>query len=61
MNEIALNKLREMSLKQQLLFVETYLPDAYEYLKDTGELPKFDENDEIIKPRKRRENYDLWY
>jgi hypothetical protein len=37
-------------LKQQLLFVESYLPDAYEYLKDTNgvPLPKFDDNDEVI-------------
>jgi len=44
-----LKALRDMDLKQQLLFVESYLPDAYEYLTDTVRLPKFDENDEIIK------------
>jgi hypothetical protein len=50
MNDVALKKMREMSLKQQLLFVETYLPDAWEYLKDTNgaQLPKFDDNDEWI-------------
>jgi hypothetical protein len=50
--QITLKALKSLDLKQQLLFVESYLPDAYEYLTDTGELPKFDENDEIIKPRK---------
>jgi hypothetical protein len=50
MNEIAIKKLREMSLKQQLLFCESYLPDAWEYLHDTADvqLPKFDDNDEVI-------------
>jgi hypothetical protein len=50
MNEVVLKKLREMSLRQQLLFVESYLPDAYEYLADTNgaQLPKFDDNDEWI-------------
>lgn len=44
-----LKALKELDLKQQLLFVESYLPDAYEYLTDTGKLPKFDDNDEIVK------------
>jgi hypothetical protein len=37
-------------LKQQLLFVESYLPDAYEYLKDTNgvPLPKYDDNDDLV-------------
>lgn len=50
MNEIAIKKLRELDLKQQLLFCEAYLPDAWEYLKDTNgvQLPKFDDNDELI-------------
>jgi len=42
-------ELRKLNIKEQLLFVESYLPDAYEYLTDTVRLPKFDENDEIIK------------
>lgn len=50
MNEIAIKKLREMSLKQQLLFCESYLPDAWEYLHDINKvrLPKFNENDDVI-------------
>ena len=50
MNEIAIKKLRELDLKQQLLFCESYLPDAWEYLHDTAgiQLPKFDDNDEWI-------------
>lgn len=47
-----LKALKDYDLRQQLLFCEAYLPDAWEYLHDTGELPKFDENDEIIEPRK---------
>lgn len=50
MNEVVLKRLRELSLKQQLLFVESYLPDAWEYLHDTSaKLPKFDDNDELVK------------
>jgi hypothetical protein len=49
MNEIALKKLREMSLKQQLLFCESYLPDAWDFLQDVAKLPRYDDNDEIIK------------
>jgi hypothetical protein len=50
MNEIAIKKLRDLDLKQQLLFVESYLPDAWEFLHDTAgvQLPKFDDNDEWI-------------
>lgn len=42
--------LKSFDLKQQLLFVESYLPDAWEYLHDTYgiKLPKFDDNDEVI-------------
>jgi hypothetical protein len=42
---------KTMSLKEQLFFIETHLPDAWEYLHDIAkaELPKFDENDEIVK------------
>jgi hypothetical protein len=42
---------KEMTLGEQLLFVECFLPDAWEYLHDISKirLPKFDENDEIIK------------
>ena len=49
--QVTLKALKGLDLRQQLLFCEAYLPDAWEYLTDTGELPKFDENDEIIKPR----------
>jgi hypothetical protein len=31
-----------------LLFVESYLPDAYEYLTDIGRLPTYDDNDEVV-------------
>jgi len=50
MNEIAIKKLREMSLKQQLLFCESYLPDAWEFLHDIGKIkkPVFDDDDEVI-------------
>jgi hypothetical protein len=50
MNEIAIKKLREMSLKQQLLFCESYLPDAWEFLHDISKIkkPEFDDNDEWI-------------
>ena len=45
-----LKSLSKLDLKQQLLFVESYLPDAWEYLHDisTAKLPKFDDNDEMI-------------
>jgi len=47
-----LKALRNLDLKQQLLFVESYLPDAYEYLTDTAnsklKLPKYDDNDELV-------------
>jgi len=45
-----LKSLKNLDLKQQLLFVESYLPDAWEYLRDTAgvQLPKFDDNDEIV-------------
>jgi hypothetical protein len=42
---------KEMTLGEQLLFLECFLPDAWEYLHDISKirLPKYDENDEIIK------------
>lgn len=42
--------LRKLNTQEQLLFVESYLPDAWEYLHDTAgvPLPKFDENDNIV-------------
>jgi hypothetical protein len=48
--QITLKALKSLDLRQQLLFVESYLPDAYEYLKDTNgvQLPQFDDNDEWI-------------
>ena len=45
--------LRKLNTKEQLLFVESYLPDAYEYLTDTGRLPTFDDNDEWVKEGKQ--------
>jgi hypothetical protein len=48
MNEVVLKKLREMSLKQQLLFVESYLPDAWDFLLDVAKLPKYDDNDDLV-------------
>ena len=43
-------ELRKLNIKEQLLFAESYLPDAWEYLRDTAgvKLPRFDDNDEII-------------
>lgn len=41
--------LRKLNTQEQLLFVESYLPDAYEYLTDIGRLPTFDDNDEWVK------------
>jgi hypothetical protein len=40
--------LRKLNTQEQLLFVESYLPDAYEYLTDIGRLPTFDDNDEVV-------------
>ena len=50
MNEIAIKKLRELSLKQQLLFCESYLPDAWEFLHDISKIkkPEFNDDDEVI-------------
>lgn len=49
--------LRNLGLKQQLLFVESYLPDAWEYLHDTQQvkLPRYDDNDELIKEDDKNE------
>lgn len=44
-------ELKNLSLKEQLLFVESYLPDAWEYLHDIAsapKLPQFDDNDDMI-------------
>jgi hypothetical protein len=43
-------ELRKLSIKEQLLFVESYLPDAWEYLHDINgvPLPKYDDNDEVV-------------
>ena len=51
MEQVTLKALKDLDLRQQLLFVESYLPDAWEYLRDTNslKLPKFDDNDEIVK------------
>ena len=45
-----LKSLKALDLKQQLLFVESYLPDAWEYLHDTAgvPLPKYDDNDDLV-------------
>lgn len=45
-----LKALKDLDLKQQLLFCESYLPDAWEYLRDMAgvQLPKFDDNDEVV-------------
>lgn len=39
-----------MTLGEQLLFVECFLPDAWEYLHDIDKvrLPKFDDNDDVV-------------
>jgi hypothetical protein len=49
MNDVVLKKLREMSLKQQLLFVESYLPDAWDFMQDVAKLPMYDDNDDLVK------------
>jgi hypothetical protein len=43
-------ELRKLSIKEQLLFVESYLPDAWEYLHDTADvpLPTYDDNDDLV-------------
>ena len=44
-------ELKNLNLKEQLLFVESYLPDAWEYLHDIASAPKlplFDDNDNMI-------------
>jgi hypothetical protein len=48
--QITLRALKSLNLKQQLLFVESYLPDAYEHLRDTAgvPLPKYDDNDDLV-------------
>lgn len=45
-----LKALKDYDLRQQLLFCEAYLPDAWEYLRDMAgvQLPKFDDDDELI-------------
>lgn len=50
MEQVTLKALKELDLRQQLLFCEAYLPDAWEYLNDINgvQLPKFDDNDEWI-------------
>jgi hypothetical protein len=47
---VELKALRNLDLKQQLLFVESYLPDAWEYLHDINGVPQptFDDNDELV-------------
>lgn len=48
-----------MSLKDQLLYIETHFPDAWEYLHDIADtkikLPTYDENDEIVRGDKHNE------
>lgn len=55
-----LKSLSKLDLKQQLLFIESYLPDAWEYLRDTGSLalPTFDDNDNVVWDSKEEENDD---
>ena len=50
MEQVTLKALKDLDLRQQLLFCEAYLPDAWEYLHDINgvQLPKFDDNDELI-------------
>lgn len=56
--------LRKLTTQEQLLFVESYLPDAYEYLTDTAnsnlKLPTFDDNDDLVSwnniPQDKEEN-----
>jgi len=50
LEQVTLKALKDLDLRQQLLFCEAYLPDAWEYLHDISgvQLPKFDDNDELI-------------
>lgn len=60
MKRITLKALKGLDLQQQLLFVESYLPDAWEYLRDTAgvPLPNFDDNDEIVSWGLTTQDYD---
>ena len=50
MEQVTLKTLKDLDLRQQLLFCEAYLPDAWEYLRDIAgvQLPKFDDNDDLV-------------
>ena len=50
MEQVTLKALKDLDLRQQLLFCEAYLPDAWEYLHDTSgvQLPTFDDNDDLV-------------
>lgn len=62
MEQVTLKALKDLDLRQQLLFVESYLPDAWEYLNDINgvQLPKYDDNDELVSwgaaPQDKEEN-----
>ena len=48
--------LKNLSLKEQLLYVESFLPDAWEYLHDISsapKLPQFDDNDNFISAERK--------
>lgn len=49
LEQATLKALKDLDLRQQLLFCKAYLPDAWECLRDANslKLPKFDDNDEI--------------
>ena len=49
-------ELKSLNLKEQLLFVESFLPDAWEYLHDIAsapKLPQFDDNDDMISAERK--------
>ena len=37
-----------VTLEEQLAYIRTHMPEAWEYLQQKAELPKYDDNDEVI-------------
>lgn len=49
--------LKMLTPKEQLIFVEEYLPDAWNLLQGIAstELPRYDDNDEVIREDEKHE------
>lgn len=46
-----------MTLEAQLKYIETHYPEAWAYLTDNNpELPKFDDNDDIVSEKEEKQN-----